>query len=157
MNSKSDILFRLLVGLIIISAIQHVMNSRWGYYYEFPFVPFSLFSLNAIILTVYGIIAFQLGKVRKLYHQQSYFSPVEIKRFKQIGLLLLFLIPINGLIETLRDFYTGNPSPGKLFVNFLSYTSFKSPSFLFAALIVFILIEYLPVAEKNRADLGEII
>ncbi|KPM48682.1 hypothetical protein [Jiulongibacter sediminis] len=157
MNSKSDTLFRLLVGLIIISAILHVMSSRLGYYYEFPFVPFSLFALNAIVLTVYGIIAFQLGKVRKSYHRQSYFSPVEIRRFKQIGVLLLFLIPINGLIEVLRDFYTGNPSPGKVFLNFLSYSFFKSPSFLFAALIIFILIEYLPVAEKNRADLGEII
>ncbi|MGR3811037.1 hypothetical protein [Jiulongibacter sp. NS-SX5] len=158
MNPKSDNLFRLLVVLIILSAIYHVMSSRWGYYYEFPSVPLSLFALNSIILAVYGIIAFQLGKVRKSYREQAYFSMAEIKRFKLIGLLLLFQIPILGLIGTLREYYsTGFRSFWENIGYFLGSSISKSPSFLFAALIIFILIEYLPSAEKNRTDLKEII
>ena len=157
MNSKSNLLFRILVGLIIVSALQHLMSTRMGYYLEFPFVPISLFALNAIVLSVYGLIAFRLSKVRKSYHQQAFFSQVEIKQLKQIGFLLLFLVPINGLIETLRDSYLSNLRPSDLLLNFFSYSFFKSPSFLFAGLIVFILIEYIPVAEKNRTDLEEII
>lgn len=156
MNSKSNLLFRILVGLIILSAITHLLQSRLGFHLHQPMMTVLLFSLYTIVFIVYSLIAFHLGKIRKSYHQQSGFGSKEIKRFKQIGLLLLFLIPFKGIIEIVINSNSLNLSPVEALFCFLG-SVFNSPSLLVASLIVFILIEYLPVAEKNRTDLGEII
>jgi hypothetical protein len=158
MKSKTNLLFGVTIFFIAFSAITHFGNMEVGLSASPPI--FRIFYLiNSIILIAYITIIRQLYLIKKPYLEQLFFSSEEIKRFRRVAIILILLIPLTGLIEVLDDLssYPHNWGPLEHFLNFMSYTLFKSSPFLFGSLIIFILIDFISKAEKNRTELEEII
>lgn len=113
---------------------------------------------NLLILTDFVIIGFYLFRLINNYNQKRYFDESSLQLIKRIAILLILLAPLQVFAQTLSDYVLHpNYTPKEILIQFTSYFLFRSPSFLFSGLLIFLFADFMKKAILVKQENDSII
>lgn len=116
------------------------------------------FLCNLMILTAFVIIGINLFRLIKTYDKNRYFDEKSLRLVQIIAVALILLAPLQSFNQTLSD-YVLHPryTPKEILIQFTSYFLFKSPSFLFSGVLIFLFADFMKRAISLKHDNESII
>ena len=111
------------------------------------------YSTNFLILFAFILIGIFLFRLIKTYDKVGYFEEKSLRFVKNIAVLLLLIAPLQVFAQTLSDFVIyPNFTPKELLIQFITYFLFRSPSFLFSSLLIFLFLDFMKKAILIKND-----
>lgn len=145
-------------GNLLFFLLRSIKLDTAAYPYHIAINIIALYISVIGLFLIYGLILFQVWRIFKAYSKNDFISNKEQRRFKIISFSAILVIPLNGLFETFKNLAEGKTYTNtRIVIEVFLNSFFTSPMALFFVILSFIVLGFLPKAEKQREELGRII